>query len=104
MKVTVSDTAKISLSEIVDFLKVKWTIKEITVLKTDIKKFKQTIVEGIIKHQSVENYPNIKYTLIGKRNVMLFYEVKTDNVIIKLFWHCKRNPQKLQYFLRNELK
>ncbi|MGE4512882.1 MAG: hypothetical protein AB7E26_03570 [Chryseobacterium sp.] len=38
MKIIISETARISLNEIIDFLRVKWTIKEIAVLEKDIKK------------------------------------------------------------------
>ncbi|MEI7488918.1 MAG: hypothetical protein WCJ72_16220, partial [Chryseobacterium sp.] len=65
MKITISETARISLYEIIDFLQVKWTAKEIAVLQADIRKFKQTMIDGIIKHQSLEKSPNIKFTLIG---------------------------------------
>lgn len=99
MKITVSDTARISLIEIIDFLKVRWTNKEVTILKTDIKKFKQTIIDDIIRHQSLEEYPNIRFTIVGKKQVKLFYEIKPKEIVIKLFWHCKQDPAKLKYLL-----
>jgi len=99
MKITISETAKISLKEIIDFLNIKWTIKEITVLENDIKKFRQTLKDDIVKHPSLEQFPNIKYTLIGKKQVQLMYEVKTDEIVIKLFWHCRRDPIKLKQIL-----
>jgi len=102
MKITISETARISLDEIIDFLQAKWTAKEITVLQTDIRKFRQTMIDGIIKHQSLEKSPNIKFTLIGKKQVKLFYEIKTDEIVIKLFWHCKKDPLKLKYLLNKE--
>jgi len=99
MKITISETAKTSLKEIVDFLKANWTVKEIQVLETDIRKFRQTITEDIVKHQCLERFPDIKYTLIGKKQIKLMYEIKTDQVMIKLFWHCKQDPAKLKYLL-----
>jgi plasmid stabilization system protein ParE len=102
MKILISETAKNSLKEIVDFLKTNWTVKEIAVLKNDIKNFRQTIIDDIVKHPSLERFPNIKYTLIGKKQVKLIYEIKTDEIIIKLFWHCKQNPIKLKYLLNKE--
>lgn len=85
MKITISETARISLEEIVDFLQMHWTKKEIAVLKSDIKKFRQTINDKIIKHPSLERFPEIKYTLIGKKQIKLIYEIKKDEIIIKLF-------------------
>ena len=102
MKVEVSRTAQISLEEIIDFLKINWTKKEINTLKVDIKNFRQVIKDGIIQHQSLENYTNIRFTLIGKKQVKLFYEIKKDLVIIKLFWHCKQNPNKLMTILNQK--
>lgn len=99
MKITISETARISLDEIIDFLKVKWTAKEITVLKNDIKKFRQTIMDDIVKHPSLEKFPNVKYTLIDKKQIKLIYEIKTDEIVVKLFWNCKQDPIKLKYFL-----
>jgi hypothetical protein len=99
MKITISQTARISLDEIIDFLKAKWTAKEITVLENDIKKFRQTIIDDIVKHPSLEKFPNIKYTLIGKKQIKLIYEIKTDEIVVKLFWNCKQDPIKLKYFL-----
>lgn len=57
MKITISKTAKILLKEIIDFLDAKWTIREITVLENDIKKFIQTIKDNIVKHPSLEIIP-----------------------------------------------
>jgi len=102
MKILISETAKNSLEEIVDFLKTNWTVKEVTILKNDIKNFRQTITDDIVKHPSLESFPNVKYTFIGKKQVKLIYEIKTDEIIIKLFWHCKQNPVKLKYLLNEE--
>ncbi|WP_336733790.1 hypothetical protein [Chryseobacterium sp. VD8] len=99
MKITISETARISLSEIIDFLNSKWTAKEIAVLENDIKKFRQTIKDNIVKHPSLENFPDIKYTLIGKNQIKMMYEIKTDEIVVKLFWHCRQNPVRLKYFL-----
>jgi len=100
MKITFSSTAKTSLEEIILFLKRKWTQREINVLKNDIKHFRKTINEGLIIHQSLEKFPKIKFTLIGKKQVKIFYEVKENEILIKLFWHCKQNPKKLSKLLK----
>ncbi|WP_294286895.1 type II toxin-antitoxin system RelE/ParE family toxin [uncultured Chryseobacterium sp.] len=103
MKITISETAKRSLDEIIDFLKIRWTVKEINVLKNDIEKFRKTITDDIVKHPSLENFPDLKYTLIGKKQIKLFYEVRKNEIVIKLFWHCKQNPIRLKNIL-NENK
>lgn len=100
MKYILTPTANISLEQITEFLKQKWTHKELAILKNDIKKFKKTINEKIVQHPSVYDFPQIKYTIIGKRQVKLFYELKDDSVVIKLFWHCRQNPEKMNDLLR----
>ncbi|WP_374461598.1 type II toxin-antitoxin system RelE/ParE family toxin [Chryseobacterium taeanense] len=102
MKITISETARISLNEIIDFLRVKWNIKEIAVLEKDIKKFRQTVNDNIVKHPSVEKFPSTKYVLIGNRQIKLIYEIKTDEILIKLFWHCKQDPKKLKDILNKK--
>lgn len=102
MKFLTTSTAIISLNEIYDFLKRRWTKREIAILKNDIKKFKQTIRDGIIKHESVENFPQIKVALIGKKQVKLFYEIKSEEVVvIKLFFHCKQDPRIIKNILKD---
>lgn len=104
MKITISETARTSLDEIIDFLQAKWTAKEIAILQTDIRKFRQTMIDDILKHQSLEKFPNIKFTLIGKKQIKLFYEIKIDEIFIKLFWHCKKDPLQLKYLLNKYYK
>ncbi len=82
MKITISETARISLDEIIDFLKVRWTEKEINVLKNDIKKFRKTIMDDLVKHPSLEILPDIKYALIAKKQIKLFYEAKKNEIVI----------------------
>lgn len=101
MKFVISSTAIISLKEILDFLERWWTKKEIITLKNDIKKFRQTIHEGIIKHQSLEDFPQIQFVLIGKKQVKLFYEIQENIIVIKLFWHCKQDPGKMKNILKD---
>lgn len=102
MKFIFTPIAINSLEEITDFLKQNWTQKELTVLKDDIKKFKIIINESIVKHPSVKNLPKIKYTFIGKKQVKLFYEIIEDSVVVKLFWHCKRDPEKMENLLKGK--
>ncbi|MCD9853181.1 hypothetical protein LUD75_00565 [Epilithonimonas sp. JDS] len=85
MKITVTPTARISLNEIISFLKIRWTQREIDLLKSDIKKFRQTINEGIIVHQALGKFPHIRFAIIAKKQVKIFYEIKEDSVLIKLF-------------------
>ena len=51
MKIVFSQIALISLEDVTDFIRERWTDREMNVLRTDIKKFKQTLHDGIIEHQ-----------------------------------------------------
>lgn len=101
MEVVYSEIAISSLQEIIDFLKINWTQKEINTMNLDIEKFVQTVNDGIIKHQNFEGFANTKFVLIGKKQVKLIYRVEnSDRISIALFWHCKQNPQKLKKLLK----
>lgn len=39
------------------------------------------------------DFPNLRFTLIGKKQVKLIYEIIAEDVIVKLFWHCKQDPK-----------
>ena len=52
IKIIYSDLAIESLKEIVEFLNVHWTDKELETLRSDIKIFEQTINIGLLKHQN----------------------------------------------------
>jgi len=99
MKFIITPRAASSLEQITEFLKQRWTHKELSVFKNDIRKFKRTMNEKIIIHPNLEKFPNVKYTFIGKKQVKLFYEVKENTVVIKLFWHCRQNPENIQKLL-----
>ena len=74
MKIIFSKIALTSLEDVTDFIRERWTDREMNVLRTDIKKFKQTLHDGIIEHQRFSDFPNLRFTLIGKRQVKLIYE------------------------------
>jgi hypothetical protein len=100
MKITASTIAKISLNEIVIFLQKNWTKKEILILKNDILKFKKVMKDGVIKHQNFENYPDVKFALIAKRQVKIIYRIiSSEEIQIAIFWHCKQDPKKLNELL-----
>ena len=100
MKIVFSQIALTSLEDVTDFIRERWTDREMNVLRTDIKKFNQTLHDGIIEHQRFSDSPNLRFTLIGKRQVKLIYELIGEDVITKLFWHCKQDPKKMKHFLK----
>jgi hypothetical protein len=72
-------------------------------LERDIRKFVQTAQDGILKYPSAENFPEIKCALLSNRQMKVFFEYKDDVILIKLFWHCKQNPEKLSGLLLKKL-
>gem|GEM_PF-6344107 len=68
--------------------------------KNDIAQFRQTIIDDIVKHPSLDRFPDLKYTLIGKKQIKLIYEIKTEEILITLFWHCKQDPDKLKHLIK----
>lgn len=99
MKIIFTETALNSLEEITDFVRRIWTNKELAILRNDIKKFNQTLNDGIVQHQKLKDFPNLRFTFIGKKQVKLIYEIVAEDVIIKLFWHCKQDSKKLSELL-----
>ncbi len=101
MKIYYSETAIKSLNVILEFLETKWTIKQINLLKSEILKFEKTISENLIIHQSIASDSNIKYMLIAKKQVKIFYaKINNDEVRVLTFWYSKGNPQQLKKLLK----
>lgn len=101
IKIIYSDLAIESLKEIVEFLNVHWTDKELETLRSDIKFFEQTINIGLLKHQNFENHKEAKFVLIGNRQVKLIYRLKNPNIAeIAIFWPNKKDPQLLKSLLK----
>lgn len=102
MKIIYSETALKTLSEIIDFLEHKWTSKEIDKLKNDIFKFEQTIYENIITHQYYLKESEIRFMLIAKKQVKIFYKKTIDNKVqVIAFWHSKGSTKNLRKLLKS---
>ncbi len=62
------------------------------------------MMDDIVKHPSLETFPYIKYTLIGKKQIKIFYEIKKNEIVIKLFWHGRQDPIRLKNILNENKK
>lgn len=100
MKFILTATARISLENILEFLRNKWTEMEILSLQRDIENFKETILDRIVTHQYFENNTKVQFMLLANKQVKVYYQIIEDEVVIKLFWHCKQNPESLIELLR----
>ena len=80
MKIIYSQTALKTLDLIIEFLEKKWTSKQIENLKNDIFKFEQTIFYNLIAHQFYSKATEIRFMLIAKRQVKIFYLKKNYEI------------------------
>ena len=79
MKLIYSELALFSLREIVNYLKLRWTDKEIKTLRKDIEKFEKTLNEKNLIFPNFENYPDTKYTIIGNKQVKIIFRILNSN-------------------------
>jgi len=100
MRVRYSKTALLTLEVIIDFLKIRWTDKEIDKLRIDIELFEQTMQNQIITHQSLASHPDIKFALIGNKQVRIYYKKVDNDINIIAFFATKSNPEKIEKLLR----
>lgn len=102
MKVLFTELAVQSLEEITDFLKRKWTQKQLDQLFQDYQLFIKSLDEGIIKHRIYKTSKReVSFHLIGKKQVTVFFEFQDENTIkILLFWANKKNPKTLRQLLK----
>ncbi|MCD1118387.1 hypothetical protein [Chryseobacterium turcicum] len=100
MKILYSEIALETLDVIIDFLELNWSEKQILFLKNDILKFEQTISDRLISHQSLAEFPAVRFTLIAKKQVKIYYMKIDDNIKILAFLPSKSNPATIKNILR----
>ena len=93
MKIVFSKDAIKSLQEITNFLNYRWTDKELKLFKTDLKKFKQSLNDKIISYPIVDSDNKLRFALLGKKQVKVYFDIQTDSVEILLFLPSKGNPE-----------
>lgn len=99
MKIVYTEIALESLKEITDFLKHNWTERERKNLNDDIIKFINSLNENIITYPKYKKDKEIRFALVGKKQVKIFFEKKKMSVDIYLFWPTKKNPKLLNSIL-----
>lgn len=103
MKVIFSDLAVETLQEIVDFLKAKWTDKEISVLENDIELFVEYVQKNYKIFPVSKYHKNVREALIGNKQVKIFFEIAANEIHILLFWPNKANPEEFVRFLTSKI-
>ena len=93
-----TDSAKISFSKIVDYLKQAWSEKE-------VEKFVTRTEEMLLL---LKRYPemcrpslkrkNVRIGILDKHTQLIYhYKPRKKQIEILLFWGTKQNPSKLKY-------
>lgn len=100
MKIIYSKNAIENLQEIVDFLNYHWTIKEINTFKKDLDQFLKSFDDHIISYPNVSWDVKLKFTLLGHRQVKVYFDLQLDCVEILLFFPCKGNPETIKNLLK----
>ncbi|WP_312768215.1 hypothetical protein [Epilithonimonas sp.] len=99
MEIRLTEVALISLQEIYDFLKLKWTPKEVQIMRNDIERFIESFDLNVIKYPYYKN-SQIQTTLIGKKQVTIFFrQINPQTIEVLLFHANKKNPELLKKIL-----
>jgi len=85
--------AEKTLSQIVDFLEREWTEKEIQKFLVKIESTIQLIKNQPTVFRSISRKYAIHEALVTKHNVLI-YQVKSDTIMLIIFWDTRRNPKK----------
>jgi len=96
MKIIFSNTAIESLKEIVDFLTERWTEKELKTFNKDLEKLIESFNDKLISYQTLDSDNQLRFALLGKKQVKIYFDMKTDYVEILLFLPSKGNPENIR--------
>lgn len=99
MKIIFSKDAIKSLQEITDFLNHRWSERELKLFRNDLKKFKQSLNDKIISYPTVNLDNKLRFALLGKKQVKVYFEIQIDCIEILLFLPSKGNPDNLEIIL-----
>ncbi|MFC0427042.1 hypothetical protein [Chryseobacterium scophthalmum] len=99
MKIVFSKDAIKSLQEITDFLNHRWSERELKLFKKDLEKFKQSLNDKIISYPTVNSDNKLRFALLGKKQVKVYFDIKIDSVEVLLFLPSKGNPDNLKNLL-----
>ncbi|KFF00168.1 hypothetical protein IX39_05780 [Chryseobacterium formosense] len=102
MKIVFSKNAIKSLQEIIDFLNHRWNDKELYLFKEDLEKFKQSLSDKIISYPKIDSDSKLRFALLGKKQVKVYFDIQIDSVEILLFLPSKGNPDNLIRLLNKD--
>lgn len=99
MKVIFSDIAVESLQEIITFLNEHWSPRELKVFNKDLEKLIQSFQDELISYPFVQSDSQVRFALIGKKQIKVYFDVRTESIEILLFLPSKGNPENILKFL-----
>jgi plasmid stabilization system protein ParE len=102
MTVKFSDAAVESLKEITDFLSERWTQKELKLLNKDLEKLIESFNDRIVSYPTIDLDSQLRFTLLGKKQVKVYFEVQIDCIEILLFLPSKGNPENINKLFNKE--
>ncbi|MBP7498632.1 MAG: hypothetical protein KA796_02055 [Chryseobacterium sp.] len=103
MKIIFSKDALKSLQEITDFLNYRWSEKELKSFRKDLEKFKQSLNDKIISYPTIDSDSKLRFTLLGKKQVKVYFDIQIDSVEILLFLPSKGNPENLKKLIDKKI-
>ncbi|MGD1319827.1 hypothetical protein [Chryseobacterium sp. 2R14A] len=89
MKIVFSKNAIKSLQEVIDFLNHRWSDKELNLFKEDLEKFKQSLNDKIISYPKIDSDSKLRFALLGKKQVKVYFDIQIDSFEILLFLPSK---------------
>jgi plasmid stabilization system protein ParE len=94
MQVIITEEAEQSLDEIIDYLRQNWSQ---LVIDKFIENIKLTInrIQKFPNSFPVSNFVNAQRALVSKQ-VVMFFKVEENRIIVLLFWDARQNPEKLK--------
>ena len=93
MRVRYTKEAEESLIEIAEFLYYRWTEKELQELYAELETVLENVSEKRVVYQKFSE--NIFETLIGNRNVKVYFSVNDSGILILFFLNCRQSPERL---------
>lgn len=85
-------------NEIIDYLKKKWSIREIKNFNLALEKAKSNIIFDPETFPCLEKYPHIRKYKLTKQ-VSILYIIKKNIIYILFLWNEYRNPKYLKELL-----
>lgn len=93
-----TDSAKISFSKIVDYLRWEWTEREVVNFVNRAEEFLSVLKRYPEMCRSSAKRKNVRIGILDKHTQLIYhYKPRKKQIEILLFWGMKQNPAKFKY-------